>query len=508
MVSRDAISSILKAAVESSTKSIAFAFGGPVSIKSRLRSRRGIAAVAVATLLCPLAVLCEPAGADTLEAALAYTYVNNPQLNSQRAVVRAADEGVPTALAGYRPKAIATANVGVQSLSTTIREIGSTTPPNAAAAYFTQSGVNTPHGVGATVTQTLLNGFQTASRTRLAESQVFAARETLRNIEQTVLLSATTAYMNLLRDAGILELQRSNVEVLTEQLRQTKARLQSGNVTATDVAQAEARLNVGRTQLFTAEANYASSKAVYRQVIGLEPGKLAPASPVDRFTPRTLPDAIAAGVAQNPAVSVAQHNVDIAVHQVKVAESALYPVVSLQGSVQKNYELALNSLQSFTASGSLQYTAPLYQGGSEYAAIRQAKETQGQKQLDLSVARDQARMGVAQAWAQLDASKSSIDSTKSQVKAAEQALNGVREEARLGQRTTLDVLNAQQELVNARVAMVVAQRDRLVNSYTLLSSVGRLSPQVLGLAVPSYDPQVHYHQVRDAWVGVRTPDGR
>jgi outer membrane protein len=314
--------------------------------------------------------------------------------------------------------------------------------------------------------------------------------------------------MNLLRDAGILELQRSNLDVLTEQLRQTNQRLQSGNVTATDVSQAEARLNVGRTQLFTAEANYASARAVYRQVIGLDPGKLAPAAPVDRFTPSTLPAALASGIAQSPLVSIAQHNVDVATHQVKIAEGALYPTVSLQGSVQKNYEVTMTQLQSFTASGSVQYSAPLYSGGAEYAAIRQAKETQGQKQLDLSVARDQARAAVAQAWAQLDAAKSSIESTKNQVKAAEAALNGVREEARLGQRTTLDTLNAQQELVNARIAMVVAQRDRLVNSYTLLAAVGRLAPQVLRLAVSNYDPQVHYHQVRDAWVGVRTPDGR
>ena len=164
--------------------------------------------------------------------------------------------------------------------------------------------------------------------------------------------------------------------------------------------------------------------------------------------------------------------------------------------------------QSFNAAGTLQYSAPHYQGGSEYAAVRQAKETQGQKQLDLSLARDQARLAVAQAWAQLEAAKSSIESTRNQVKAAEAALNGVREEARLGQRTTLDVLNAQQELVNARVALVQSQRDRLVSSYALLASVGRLSPRVLGLRTPSYDPQVHYHQVRDAWYGVRTPDGK
>ena len=464
--------------------------------------------MAVAAAFAGAALCCDPVLADTLESALAHAYVNNPQINAQRALVRATDEGVPTALAGYRPRVAATANVGVQSLSTTVREISSTTLANAPASYFTQSGVNTPHGVGATVTQNLLNGFQTANRTRLAESQVYAARETLRTIEQTVLLNAVTAYMNLLRDAGILELQRSNLDVLGEQLRQSKQRLEAGNVTATDVSQSDARLNVGRTQLFAAEANYASSKAAYRQVIGLDPGRLAPASPVDRFVPRTMPAAMAAGIAQNPIVTVAQHNVDIAVHQVKVAEGALYPTLLLQGSVQKNYELALNSLQSFTASGVAQYSVPIYQGGSEYAAVRQAKETQGQKQLELSVARDQARLTVAQAWAQLEASKSSIESTKAQVKSAEAALNGVREEARLGQRTTLDVLNAQQELVGARIAMVVAQRDRLVNSYTLLSAIGRLTPQVLGLSVPAYDPQVHYHQVRDSWVGLRTPDGR
>jgi outer membrane protein len=279
-------------------------------------------------------------------------------------------------------------------------------------------------------------------------------------------------------------------------------------VTATDVSQAEARLNVGRTQLFTAEANYASSRAVYRQVIGLDPGRLAPAAPVDRFVPTTLPAAMAAGIAQSPLVTTAQHNVDVAVHQVKVAEGALYPTLSVQGSVQQNYEQTLTQIRSFDGQLVAQYTAPLYQGGAEYAAIRQAKETQGQKQLDLNVARDQARVAVAQAWAQLEAAKQAIESSKNQVKAAEQALNGVREEARLGQRTTLDVLNAQQELVNARIALVVAQRDRLVNSYALLASTGRLAPQVLGLNVPVYDPQVHYHQVRDAWTGVRTPDGR
>jgi outer membrane protein len=449
-----------------------------------------------------------PASAQSLEAALAYAYANNPQLNAQRAQVRATDENVPTALSGYRPRVSITANAGTQSLSTTIREISSTTPPGAAASYFTQSGVNAPRGAGATVTQNVLNGFQTANRTRQAEAQVFAAREALRNIEQTVLLNAATAYMNLLRDAGILELQRSNVEVLQEQLRQSKQRLEQGNVTQTDVSQSEARLAVGRTQLFAAEAAYETSKAAFRQVIGLDPGRLLPASPVDRFSPNTLPASVAAGTANNPNVTAAQFNVDTALMQVKVAEGALYPTVNVVGQVQKNYEVALNSLQTFTGSLAGQLSMPIYQGGAEYAAIRQAKETHGQRQLDLNVARDQARVTVVQAWSLLEAAKSSIESTRNQVKSAEAALNGVREEARLGQRTTLDVLNAQQELVSARIALVQAQRDRLVNSYGLLAAVGRLSPQVLGLQVATYDPTVHYHQVRDAWTGVRTPDGR
>jgi outer membrane protein len=151
---------------------------------------------------------------------------------------------------------------------------------------------------------------------------------------------------------------------------------------------------------------------------------------------------------------------------------------------------------------------PIYQGGQEYSQIRQAKETLGQKRLDLDVARDTVRQAIVQSWSRLEAAKANIDATQAQVQASEIALNGVREEARVGQRTTLDVLNAQQELVNARVQLVTAQRDRVVASYQLLADVGRLLPQVLGLHVPTYSPVVHYEQVRDSWAGVRIPDGR
>jgi outer membrane protein len=204
------------------------------------------------------------------------------------------------------------------------------------------------------------------------------------------------------------------------------------------------------------------------------------------------------------------YNVDVALQQVKIAEGALAPTLAAVGNVQKQYGSTTNNatLESLSAAVAAQLTVPIYQGGSEYSTIRQAKETLGQRRLDLDSSRDQVVSAVTQAWGQLDAAKAAVNSTQAQVTAAEVALNGVREEARVGQRTTLDVLNAQQTLVNARSALVTAQRDRVVASYAVLAAVGGLSAPILGLRTPVYDPMVHYQQVRDAWGGVRAPDGR
>jgi len=301
------------------------------------------------------------------------------------------------------------------------------------------------------------------------------------------------------------------VNVLEVTLRQTRDRFTAGEVTRTDVAQAESRLSGGRSQLSLAESNYVTAQAQYTQVIGVPPpARLAPAPPVDRLSPRTLDAAIGRGRIEHPLITTAMYNVDVALQQVKIAEGALAPVLAAVGNVQKNFgtPTTLVQLESLSASLAAQLTVPIYQGGAEYAAIRQAKETLGQRRLDLDTARDQVQATVTQAWGQLEAAKAQIDATQSQVTAAEVALNGVREEARVGQRTTLDVLNAQQDLVNARVALVTAQRDRVVASYTVLAATGALSPQILGLKIEVYDPVVHYQQVRDAWGGVRAPDGR
>lgn len=478
---------------------------GSVGLKGRRFRPILVGTLVAVSLFSPYATVVQ---ADTLEQALAEAYQNNPTLNAQRASARAIDEAVPQALSGYRPRISATGTLGEQYSDTRTRITSGGGGSTATGSLSSLSGSFTPRSYGVTATQTLFNGFQTAGRVRQAEAQVLAARETLRNAEQATLLSAATAYMSLLRDTAILNLQKRNVAVLEEGLRTTRDRFNVGEVTRTDVAQSESRLAAGRSQVLTAEANYKTSRATYRQVIGIEPGTLAAAMPVDRFSPDNLNAAVDTGLAQHPTVNAAQFNVDVALQAVKVAESALYPSLSVTGSVQKNHESSLTALESFNSSVIGSLSVPIYQGGSEFSLIRQTKETLGQRRIDLDTARELARQVAVQSWGQLEAAKGNIEATQAQVSAAEIALNGVREEARVGQRTTLDVLNAQQELLNARVALVTAQRDRVVASYTLLSAVGRLSPQVLGLRVQIYDARVHYHQVRDTWTGVRTPDGR
>jgi outer membrane protein len=464
---------------------------------------RRIAAIAMAGVAASL-LACATARADSLEWALVQAYQNNPTLNAQRAALRAQDEAVPQALSGYRPNVALTTSVGSQFQSTLSKSVTNNTP-----TYTGSEALFTPHAVGITAQQTLFNGYRTANRTRQAEAQVSAGRATLAVTEQQVLLNAATAYMNLIRDSAILDLQRKNVEVLQEQLRQTRDRFNVGEVTRTDVAQAESRLAAGRAQVLSAESNYISSKAVYRQVIGVEAGKLAPATPVDRFSPKTVAEAVGAGRELNPAVAAAMFGIDVALLQVKINEGALAPTVTATASAQQQWETNTSTqLQQFNASVVAQVSVPLYQGGQEYSLIRQAKETLGQQRISLDTARDLVQSNVVQSWGQLEAAKAQIQATQAQVNSAEIALNGVREEARVGQRTTLDVLNAQQELVNARVALVTAQHDRVVASYSLLSTTGGLSIPGLGLKTSVYDPTTHYQQVRDTWIGVRNPDGR
>ena len=448
--------------------------------------------VLLVTLAGPTPVL-----AETMESALVRAYQDNPQLNAQRAQVRSTDENVPQALSGYRPKVAVTASAGYQYSDLKPVQGGPTL-----------HGTDAPRSVSLTATQTLFNGYQTANKTRAAESQVSGSREALRVLEQNVLLSAATVYMDYLRDAAAVEVQKSNVRVLEQTLKQTRDRFNVGEVTRTDVAQSEAQLAAGRTQEQSSESQLVTTKANYRRIIGVEPLNPAPGSPVDRFFPSTLSSVIELSLIENPNVTAAMYGIDVNYLQVKIAEGALLPTISFQAAVTQSFEQTLTLYRTSTASAIAQASVPLYQGGAEYSLIRQSKENLAQQRLNLETTRDQSRATAVQSWGNLVATKAQVQSAQAQVTASEIALNGVREEAKAGQRTTLDVLNAQQTLVNARITLVTAQHDRVVASYNVLAAIGRLSPQVLGLKTTTYDASVHYHQVRDSWAGVRTPDGR
>jgi len=455
-------------------------------------------AARAAGAICILAASTAALHAQTLEQALVNAYFANPTINAQRAAVRVTDELVPQALSGYRPKVFGNAQADVDR-SRTQTSTATVNGPN-----------NYPRGYGVTAQQNIFNGFQTGNLVRSAESQVLAARETLRNTEQNVLLSAVTAYMNVIRDTAIVQLQQQNVQALNEQFRATNDRFQVGELTRTDVAQAQARLRAAESQLSVAQANLNASRAVYRRDIGTEPGQLKPPAPYEKLKFASLDAAIAQAFGDHPAIQATRHGVDTAQLQVKVAEGALLPTLNLEAGVQRFSDPSVTVYNNLDMSAGLRLSVPLYQGGAEYSRIRQAKELTGQRKLESDVIRDQVRAAVIQSWGLVSASRFQVQAAQAQVAAAEIALNGVRQEYGVGQRTLLDVLNAQAELVNARSALITAQRDRVVASYSLLSSVGRLSIVHLKLAdqKQTYQPETHYEQVRDSWFGLRTPDGR
>ena len=453
-------------------------------------------------MLCVVAVanlaLVDRSAAETLQEALVKAYQVNPQLNAERARQRGTDENVPQALAGYRPQIVASLSAGLQAVRNLL-------PDNTV-----QGATLRPWTIGLTVSQILYNGNKTANSVRVAEFQVKSGREALRNVGQGVLLDAVTAYMNVLANQALVEAQRANVAVLREIKDITKRRLDAGDVTPTDTAQAEARLSRGLADLNAAEVALAISKATYTEVIGQPPSQLVPASTVDGFSPNALAAAREASSHEHPAILGAAFDVDVAQTTIKVAESSLLPTVSVQASASRAVESdpTLTTNRTDQASVIGQLNVPIYDGGTAASQTRQAKELTSQSRMVLEQVRNQTRTAVVSAWVSNEGTKIALTAAESEVRAAGIALQGVRREAAGGQRTTIDVLNAQQDLTNARTRLIQSQRDRVIASYTLLSAVGRLDVQVLKLDTPDYLPEVHYHQVRDAWHGVRTPSGQ
>lgn len=438
------------------------------------------------------ALLSGAAFAETLPGALAKAYNNNSSLNSARAGVRVTDEGVAIAKSGYRP----------------------TVSGNASGSYVSQAGTALTAGsFGITISQTLFDGFRTKNGIKSAESQVFAARENLRNTEQNTLFDAVAIYMDVIRDRQIAALRKKNVAFLQEQLRSAQARFEVGEGTRTDVAQADAGRAGALAQSNAAEAQAKSSSAVYRQIVGEDPKNLKAGAPASKLLPKSLNAALALAAEQHPAIKASEFVVDANLFGVKVAEGALLPTLGVEAGVSRSTQQygGLDSVRDSTsdqASVGFQLNVPIYQGGKASATVRQSKERLGQSRIDVDVARDSVRAAVTSAWTQMEASRVAVSANRQLVAAAQLALNGVIEERSVGQRTTLDVLNAQSDVVDAQINLVNAERDVVVASYAVLSAAGRLTASRLGLNVKIQKPEEHYEAVKDKWIGLRTPDGR
>ncbi len=437
-----------------------------------------------------------PASAETLREALASTYKLNPRLDAERARLRATDEEVPRAKSGYRPSIIGSADFGLQR--------SNTDPPSAG------DGETHPKGYSVTMAQPVFRGFRTINTVRQAEALVRSGRETLRLTEQQVLLEAVTAYMDVVRDQAIVKLRENNVRVLSRELKATQDRFAVGEVTRTDVAQSQARRAGSVSALDAARANLKTSLASYQRVVGHPAGRLHDPGPNGRQIPAALETAIRIAHAEHPNVVASLYREQAARHAVDIILGEKLPEFRVEATYSQRYDSSRFVDQSESASVTGRVTVPFYQGGEVDARVRQAKHTHVSRLQEIQQARTETRASVVAAWSVWTAARAQLQSDQAQVTANRIALTGVREEEKVGQRTLLDVLNAEQELLNAEVTLVGTKRNLVVASYTLLAAIGRLNVVDLALVSKAYDPQAHYHEVRRKWGGISIThrDGR
>jgi outer membrane protein len=488
-----------------------------------------------------LSIFARPARAETIEEALADAYLINPVLNAERARLRAIDEEVAFAKSGLRPFIFGTADTAFQNRNTTIgggtsnnaasSDVGLLTGPvngpfpapsaanpqpitgaiplnqafGQAAGDTEDDGVTNPRGYAINLAQPLFEGFRNLNAIRQAKSTVQAAREALRTVEQTVLLDAATAYVNVVRDQAVVRLRENDVSVLTEQLKATKDRFDVGEVTRTDVAQAEARRSDALATLAFAQANLKTSRAAYEQIIGHPPGNLVTPASIRHLLPSTLDEAMTLGDGENPIILTSVYSEEASLYAVEQIMGELLPDVQLEAQYEKRFDVFSTSDSQETTRVVGRLNVPFYQGGGVSARVRQAKETNNQLKKEVEDARLRVHADVIANWGILQSSGPAISSAEAAVAANKIALTGVREEEKVGQRTTLDVLDAQRELLNSQIGLVTALRDRVVAEYSLYTAVGRMDAQTLGLPVPYYDPIQHYDIVKNKLFGLRPP---
>ena len=463
-------------------------------------TRRGACSVAAISCCLALTGFLQTASAESMTEALAQAYKTNSKLDAARATLRATDEQVAIANSGYRPVISATTSAGVTD---------TTTRTNSGAVGISE---NHPRSYGVTGTQTLFKGGQITNTVRAAEAQVRAARETLRGVEQQVLLDSSTAYLDVIRDLAIVSLRERNVKVLTEERKQTRERFAVGEVTRTDVAQSEATLAAAVSALDLARSVLQTSRASFERNVGTAPGRLVEPKHISRLLPRSLDDAVAISARENPNVVAALYLEQQARHTVDQIYGQLLPTAQLTAGISRSYDPggATSPAEVDTKSITGTISVPLYTGGAIEAQIRQAKQTHISRIQQIEQARTETKSTVVSAWSNLVSARAQLVSDNIQVSSARIALTGVREEERVGQRTLLDVLNAEQVLLNAQVAAVTDVHNIAVATFNVLFTVGRLNIQELGAVDTVYDAEQHYHEVRRQWWGISVTraDGR
>lgn len=460
------------------------------------------------------------AQADTLRAALQSAYNNNATLNAQRAATRAADEQLPQALSGARPTVTLTGDAGFSRTRTQTFSQGRAgtffldgqgalrqTAGTPAGSTTTRAGTN-PYGVGITIQQSLFNGFRTINGVRAAKAAIRASRETLANQEQNTLLLAAQAYSSLYFARRLVTIRQRNIAFLSEQLRSAQARLDVGEGTRTDVAQANGRLALGRAQLAAARGEVGNAEGIYFQVIGKRPGQLARPKAPRNLYPRSLNSALAAGLEQHPAIRATRNLVDLAQFNVKIAQGGLLPGVTARGSLSQRSNTQDNRTDTQAASASINVTVPIYQGGRVASQVRESKQLLSQNRIEVEQMQAQVRAEITTAWHQVLSARANVAANTQQVRAAQLALSGVVEERNVGQRTQLDVLDEQTRVLSAQELLLQAQQLEVTAGYRLLAATGRLSSRKLRLQVNHYDPKDHYVAVKDLWFGLRTPSGQ
>ncbi|MSP82740.1 MAG: type I secretion protein TolC [Alphaproteobacteria bacterium] len=442
-------------------------------------ARRGAGIAFVAVL-----VAANPVAAETLMDALVQTFQTNPTLAAERARLHVTDEQIPQALSGYRPDVRINGDVGTE-----YRDTDSTSADG-----------QTPAGAGIAVVQPIYRGGRTTAGIARAQNLIQSARARLFATEQVVLLDAVTVYMDLLRDQAVLDLAIHNAEVIEQQRKATQDRFDVGEVTRTDVAQAEARLAGGIADRVRAEGDVIASRAAYRRVIGADAGTPAPAEPLTGL-PESEAAALDGALGEHPDVLAAAFAESAARDDIRISEGVLLPEVNLRASVDRGYDRNTFADWEDSAAITAEISIPLYQSGLRESQVRESKYLAAQRRLEVDEARRRVLDGVTQAWEDLVTSRAQVDAFQEAVRAAEIALDGLEKEALVGSRTVLDVLDGEQELFQARVDLVRAQRDVVVATFSLQSSVGRLSAQSLGLPVAPYDFDRYYRATRSTWWG-------